>query len=450
MNYSYTAFEPSLLSFPMEGKKWITFNMHHQLFYLLLGYVASNLTDESGGYLVDVLPAKTSDENPLQIRTFDRIKVKIGYGEYTFRSLNGEVFHAVYQHLGKPVGTGCGVAVMENLILFSSTGLESLAKFLSDILTLSEKPEAGKFVCFTWHLQHMFWREDVRVNTRPMESVVLPSAVKNRLINDLDKFLSAKTKDFYLRNGIPYRRSYLFYGIPGTGKTSMVQALAGHFKRNVCYLLPTHPDMTDDNLREAVHQIPQNSIVVFEDIDALFDKNRDNKNNKSSLTFSGLLNALDGITSPNGQVFILTTNLRDNLDHALIRNGRVDLHLEFTYATAEQMEQMWKNFYPQGAHLSKDFSVRLTKILQDKGLSVTTSALQHYFILQMDATAEEALEQVHTIVEDVLQNSSQTMLESAMQGASPAEKPATPSCCSEEAVCEMESETKTKEEILVC
>lgn len=418
MNYSDDSFDPAVLTFPLQGKKWVTFQQHHRMFQMLLGYIASNLVDENGGYTADILPAKSADQNPLQLTNYDRVVLRVGFGQYSFKALNGEVLYALYQHVGKPVGTGCGVQLMENLVIFTSSTLEQLAKFLSEIIRLSEKPEEGKFLCFTWMIQHLYWREDVRVNNRPIESVVLPSATKNRVVKDIEKFLSAKTKDFYHRNGIPYRRSYLFYGIPGTGKTSLVQALAGHFQRNVCYLLPTHPDMTDDNLREAIHQIPDNSIVVFEDIDSLFTKDRENKSTKSALTYSGLLNALDGIGSPNGQIFVLTTNLRDNLDHALIRNGRVDLHVEFTYATEEQMEIMWTNFYPQGSQLANDFSSRVMTSLKEKGLAVTTSALQHFFITQMDATPEEALEQSHTIVDEIVQNSSQSMLESARNAAS--------------------------------
>jgi chaperone BCS1 len=424
MNYNNCSFDPSILTFPMKGKKWVSFHHHHRLFQMLLGYIASNLIEDDdnctlpgGGYSVDVLPSKSA-ENPMDLTTYDRIMLRIGYGQYAFRSLSGEIFHALHQHVGKPVGTGCGVELMSNLIIFTSSDLSSLGHFLSQLVRLSERPEEGKFLCFTWNIQNLYWREDVRVNNRPIESVVLPSILKNKLVTDIEKFLCSKTKDFYLRNGIPYRRSYLFYGIPGTGKTSMVQALAGHFKRNVCFLLPTHPEMTDDNLREAIHQIPENSIVVFEDIDALFTKDRENKLNKSALTFSGLLNALDGIGSPNGQIFVLTTNLRDNLDNALIRNGRVDLHIHFTYANEEQMEQMWNNFYPSSSSvgatsLAKQFSSGVMASLKEKNLSVTTSALQHFFITQMDALPEEALLAVPSIVNEILQNSSKTMIEEA-------------------------------------
>jgi hypothetical protein len=314
MEYNDNSFDPKVLNFDAKDKFWITLPSNHQAFPYLLAYIASHTVNRQGTYLIDIVPLQEMDEariNPLQQQNFDRVKLKIGYGQYQFDDLSGgEVFHALYQHIGKTVGTSCGVQVLENLVLFSSSSsVDSLCRFLSRLITLAETPEQGKFVCFTWHVKFQYWREEARMDARPMESVVLPSTMKTKLLSDMNKFLNPNTKAFYLRNGIPYRRSYLFYGIPGTGKTSLVQALAGHFRRNICFLMPTHPDMTDDSLREAICRIPNNSIVVFEDIDALFDSKRQIKLKKSSLTFSGLLNALDGILLSSGQIFILTTNL---------------------------------------------------------------------------------------------------------------------------------------------
>jgi len=76
-----------------------------------------------------------------------------------------------------------------------------------------------------------------------------------------------------------------------------------------------------------VQELPEDTIVVIEDIDALFGKDRASKNAKSPLSFSGLLNALDGVGAASGQIYILTTNLREQLDSALIRKGRVDFQV---------------------------------------------------------------------------------------------------------------------------
>jgi len=157
---------------------------------------------------------------------------------------------------------------------------------------------------------------------------------------------SEETAEFYQNHGIPYKRSYLFYGVPGAGKTSMIQALAGRFGRNLCYLSPTHPELSDDCLKSAIERVPHNAIVVLEDIDALFGKGREKKIQQSPLTFSGLLNALDGVGNHDGMIFVLTTNFKDQLDEALIRDGRVDMRVHFDYCTPEQMEQLFDNFYP--------------------------------------------------------------------------------------------------------
>ena len=67
-------------------------------------------------------------------------------------------------------------------------------------------------------------------------------------------------------------------------------------------------------------------IVVIEDIDALFGKDRA-RTPSPPLSFSGLVNALDGFGAASGQIYILTTNLSEQLDSALIRKGRVDFQV---------------------------------------------------------------------------------------------------------------------------
>merc|ERR1712127_754255 len=106
---------------------------------------------------------------------------------------------------------------------------------------------------------------------------VLPEETSQMLVSDLVEFLSQGTSEFYSQHGIPYKRSYLFYGVPGSGKTSMIQALAGRFGRNLCYLSPTHPELSDDSLKSAIEKVPDNAIVVLEDVDALFGKDREKK-----------------------------------------------------------------------------------------------------------------------------------------------------------------------------
>jgi chaperone BCS1 len=95
------------------------------------------------------------------------------------------------------------------------------------------------------------------------------------------------------------------------------------------------------------------------------------------MTFSGLLNALDGIGNPDGQIFVLTTNFRDNLDSALIRNGRVDLHIEFTHATPEQMETIFSQFYPaESRDLALKFRTETLKVQPISTILISSSIVK--------------------------------------------------------------------------
>merc|ERR1712224_627717 len=111
-------------------------------------------------------------------------------------------------------------------------------------------------------------------------------------------------------------------------------------------------------------------------------------------------NALDGVGGQHGQIFILTTNHRENLDPALIRNGRVDLHIEFTDATEEQMVGLFKSFYKSADQaLAKSFASELLKLLGER--TVSCAALQHYFIQMRKASAEEASKGAKKVIEEM-------------------------------------------------
>ncbi|XP_059503572.1 mitochondrial chaperone BCS1 isoform X2 [Stegostoma tigrinum] len=207
----------------------------------------------------------------------------------------------------------------------------------------------------------------------PWETVTLTSLGSNRQV-----FFDI------LREGIPYRRGYLLYGPPGCGKSSFITALAGELEYSICLMSLSDRSLTDDRLNHLLSVAPQQSIVLLEDVDAAFINRDLAKENPTMyegmgrLTFSGLLNALDGVASAEARLVFMTTNHLDRLDPALIRPGRVD-HKQFVgYCSHWQLSQMFQRFYP-------DQPVALAEEFADRALSVSdrisAAQVQGHFLL---------------------------------------------------------------------
>lgn len=192
------------------------------------------------------------------------------------------------------------------------------------------------------------WYRRQDLPLRSPATVILPEGQMGRIIGDLQEFLDSE--HLYNRLGVPYHRGYLFYGPPGTGKTSVARAVATHFNLDVYYM--ALPDITEDNkLMGLVSNVQPGSILLIEDIDVVQSThNRDHeqapeRDARRSVSLSGLLNALDGIGTPHGLITMMTTNHIDDLDPALIREGRVDLQELIGPLTNEQVSGLWEMTY---------------------------------------------------------------------------------------------------------
>ncbi|KAK9872280.1 hypothetical protein WA026_017083 [Henosepilachna vigintioctopunctata] len=185
---------------------------------------------------------------------------------------------------------------------------------------------------------------------RPIQSVVLDEGISDRILTDCQEFIS--NPSWYTERGIPYRRGYLLYGPPGCGKSSYITALAGELGFSISVLNLSERGLSDDRLNHLLSVAPQQTIILLEDIDAAFVSREDTPQQKSAyeglnrVTFSGLLNCLDGVASTEARIVFMTTNYLERLDPALIRPGRVDLKEYIGYCSAYQIELMFRRFYP--------------------------------------------------------------------------------------------------------
>lgn len=221
------------------------------------------------------------------------------------------------------------------------------------------------------------WANAGDIPQRPIESVIFPDGEGDKLVADMQVFL--KSRKWYNERGVPYRRGYLFFGPPGTGKSSAIIALANLLGKPLYVCNVGGFSNSDESLLELLSYVPPGAIVLFEDIDAAVVSREDEDEDKKAkvipgITLSGLLNALDGVAAAEGRIVVLTTNYPERLDKALTRAGRVDYKTEFGYATESQIERLFLRFYEGHPELAKSFVETLT------GRTVTPATLQQHFM----------------------------------------------------------------------
>ncbi|KAL7232429.1 hypothetical protein ACSBR2_010451 [Camellia fascicularis] len=217
------------------------------------------------------------------------------------------------------------------------------------------------------------WSHIVFEHPATFQTLAMDPKKKEEIINDLIGF--NKGKDYYAKVGKAWKRGYLLYGPPGTGKSTMIAAMANFMNYDVYDLELTSVNNNTD-LRKLLIDTASKSIIVIEDIDCSLDLTgkRKKKNEKSEdeehndlihikekekekddgnkVTLSGLLNFIDGIWSACGpeRIIIFTTNHVDKLDAALIRRGRMDMHIEMSYCKFEAFKVLAKNYLDIDSH----------------------------------------------------------------------------------------------------
>ncbi len=236
-----------------------------------------------------------------------------------------------------------GAASFTNRIVFTCTTLDQREAVLDwlEILALSfnkKKPKSRFYVASSMGS----WTYRKQLSSRSMDTVILPEGDKEKIIEDVERFMAARPR--YADLGQPWHRGYLFHGPPGTGKTSLASAIASHLNHDV-YFIQLSAVMDDAKLQDLISNIQTDrAVLLIEDIDIASAATERNDKQKG-VTLTGLLNVLDGVGTPDGLVTVVTTNNRAALQDALIRAGRIDFDMEVGFLTNEQLNALVIRFH---------------------------------------------------------------------------------------------------------
>ncbi len=132
------------------------------------------------------------------------------------------------------------------------------------------------------------------------------------------------------------------------------------------------------------------------------------------MTFSGLLNVLDGVASAEERLLFMTTNHIQRLDPALVRPGRVDMVELIDNCTGHQAEKMFEKFFPDQDRLeaAKRFGYEVSELQ----VPVSMAALQGYFLQHKDDMTG-ALTHINDFRKELTERSDRTRLEPNLSDA---------------------------------
>lgn len=232
-------------------------------------------------------------------------------------------------------------------------------------------PKEDDMAIYVWRDNQ--WNMQTSIKRRPIESVILRKDIKDSLLDNMQYFFD--NREWYESRGLAYKQTNVLHGVPGTGKSSTIKALASYFGKNIC--LVDMDSMSNLSFETAMSTVPKNAIVLIEDFDSCtstHSRTGDNNELKAKgdltkddvapsvsvqptaspldplmdmprLSLSKILNVMDGVVSLDGTVIFLTTNHLEKIDAAVIRKGRVDNIFEIPYMENAEVREYIELMY---------------------------------------------------------------------------------------------------------
>jgi hypothetical protein len=317
--------------------------------------------------------------------------MSIGCGEYDFifTDANNEMhaFEIDFREEKNPRPTNCdGMSYFRRLLVRTPTP-DSFVEFYKLASEIDNTSDQKLRISVT--NKYSEWTTYSRIPVRRLNTVYMDERVKQRVLEDINAFLSSEAE--YDAFGIPYKKTYLLTGVPGSGKTSLIKALCNEIHYNLG-IMSISRDMDNATIQNSFRNIDPKTVLLLEDIDCLFEKRTSVET--PSFTFSNLINILDGVLFKHGLIVFITTNHPEKLDPALLRQGRTDLIVELNYPSKTEIEKLFRDMlgvkHYSTTQATTDAFKAFYAAIKDKQLPM--SAIVNFLFRHRDAHMEHLKE----------------------------------------------------------